>query len=394
MSYDVNTARELVLKACKELQDHKLIVRTWGNISARVDDDRIAITPSGRDYDTLTAEDIVITDMNGKFEGDVKPSSELGVHLECYRLRPDVNFVVHTHQTYASALSALGMDIRLGPRVSDRTRSLIGPKIVCAEYGLNGSKKIRQAVGYAIETNPHTNHVLMKNHGVVCLGTDHDNAFHIAFTLEKLCEKIYDYYCTDGAPLVEQLKQRKEYKAAQEVQQAAEHMPADEAGHITGGDPDPITVVQCIPEGVDPGSEPYGIWILHVRTPYVLKMSERDETMKAYLDDLAQITGPSVGCVSAGADRATLFKVLGKGNAVLVEGEGAYCTGVTYDEALCVAEVLEKGATAAYVACIRGVEPIPLHDAIIDRYKYVKKYSKLKTAESTDCKNDCKCDCR
>ena len=382
MSYDVNTARELVLKACRELQDQKLIVRTWGNISARVDADHIAITPSGRDYDTLTPEDIVITDMDGKYEGDVKPSSELGVHLECYRLRPDVNFVVHTHQTYASALSALGMDIRLGPRVTDRIRSLIGPKIVCAEYGLNGSKKIRQAVGYTIETNPHTNHVLMRNHGVVCLGTDYDNAFHIALTLEKLCEKIYDYYCTDGAPLVEQLKQRKEYKAEQEAEPAVEAVT------------DPVTVVQSIPDGVDPAKEHYGLWILHVRTPYVLRMSERDETMKAYLDDLAQITGPSVGCVSAGADRATLFKVLGKGNAVLVEGDGAYCTGVSYDEALCVAEVLEKGAVAAYVACIRGVDPIPLHDAIIDRYKYVKKYSKLKNAESADCKNDCKCDCR
>lgn len=388
MSYDINTARELVLKACKELQSHKLIVRTWGNISARVDDGHIAITPSGRDYDTLTAEDIVITDMNGKYEGDVKPSSELGVHLECYRLRPDVNFVVHTHQTYASALSALGMDVRLGPRVSDRTRSLIGPKIVCAEYGLNGSKKIRQAVGYAIETNPHTNHVLMKNHGVVCLGTDYDNAFHIALTLEKLCEKIYDYYCTDGAPLVEQLKQRKEYKAAQEATGAEQTPPSGET--VT----EPVTVVQSIPEGIDPDGEPYGLWILHVRTPYVLRMSERDETMKAYLDDLAQITGPSVGCVSAGADRATLFKVLGKGNAVLVEGDGAYVTGVSYDEALCVAEVLEKGAAAAYVACIRGVDPIPLHDAIIDRYKYVKKYSRLKNAGSTDDKCDCKCDCR
>ncbi len=386
MSYDMNTARELVLKACRELQDQKLIVRTWGNISARVDADHIAITPSGRDYDTLTPEDIVITDMDGKYEGDIRPSSELGVHLECYRLRPDVNFVVHTHQTYASALSSLGMDIRLGPRVSDRTRSLIGPKIVCPEYGLNGSKKIRQAVGYAIETNPHANHVLMRNHGVVCLGTDYDNAFHIALTLEKLCEKIYDYYCTDGAPLVEQLKQRKEHKAENADPVTAVRSISENA--------DPVTVVQSIPENVDPAKEPYGLWILHVRTPYVLRMSERDETMKAYLDDLAQITGPSVGCVSAGADRATLFKVLGKGNAVLVEGDGAYCTGVSYDEALCVAEVLEKGAVAAYVACIRGVDPIPLHDAIIDRYKYVKKYSKLKNADSADCKNDCKCDCR
>lgn len=383
MAYDKDTARELILKACRELQEHKLIVRTWGNISARIDDDHIAITPSGRDYDALTADDIVITDMEGKYEGDVKPSSELGVHLECYRLRPDVNFVVHTHQTYASALSALGMDIRLGPRVSDRTRSLLGPKIVCAEYGLNGSRKIRQAVGYTIEVNPHTNHVLMRNHGVVCLGTDYDNAFHIALTLEKLCAKVYEYYCTEGAPLIEQLKQRKAYVDDKEI--------PDNETTVTLTEGDAITVVQSVPEDLDPSSEPYGQWILHVRTPYVLKMSERDETMKAYLDDMAQITGPAVNCVSAGADRATLFKAMGRGNAVLVEGDGAYCTGVSYDEALCVAEVLEKAAVAAYVAGIRGAEPIKLYDAIIDRYKYVKKYSKLKSGDTGEC--DCKCDC-
>lgn len=386
MAYDKDTARDLVLKACRELQEHKLIVRTWGNISARIDDTHIAITPSGRDYDTLTADDIVITDMDGNYEGDLKPSSELGVHLECYRLRPDVNFVVHTHQTYASALSALGMDIRLGPRVSDRTRSLIGPKIVCAEYGLNGSKKIRQAVGYAIEVNPHTNHVLMRNHGVVCLGTDYDNAFHIALTLEKLCTKIYDYYCTEGAPLVEQLKQRKELKEEQETR--ASHS-ADTLSDASRDEL--ITVVQSVPEGIDASDEPYGQWILHVRTPYILKMSERDETMKAYLDDMAQITGPAVNCVSSGADRATLFRVMGRGNAVLVEGDGAYCTGVSYDEALCVAEVLEKAAVAAYVAVMRGVEPIKLYDAIIDRYKYVKKYSKLRSGNNCECK--CNCDC-
>ncbi|MCR5596448.1 MAG: class II aldolase/adducin family protein [Lachnospiraceae bacterium] len=360
MAYEENEARKLILKACNELVSKQLIVRTWGNVSARVTEDRIAITPSGKGYDTLTEDDIVIVDLKGKYEGDLKPSSELGVHLAGYQSRPEANFIIHTHQTYASALSILGMDIRLGPRVSERTRQLVGPSIVCAEYGLNGSKKIAQAVSYALDSNPKTNHVLLKNHGAVCLGTDYDNAFHIALTLEKLSQKIYDYYCTDGAPLVEQLAQRKAYK--EEKPTVVEE----------------ISVVQAIPETIDSSFERYGMWILHVRTPYVLKMSEYDTTVKAYLDDFAQITGPSVKCVSADADRPALFKILGKGNAVFVEGQGAYTFGPTYDEALCVAEILEKGCTAAYLARIRDIEPLKAYDAFIDRYKYVHKYSKLK----------------
>ena len=395
MAYELNEAKKLILKACKELQEHKLIVRTWGNISARVTLDRVAITPSGMDYDLLTEDDIVIVDMKGRYEGSIKPSSELGVHLECYRVRPDVNFVVHTHQTYASALSALGTDIRLGARVSERTKELLGPRIICAEYGLNGSKKIRQAVGYAIEINPKTNHVLMRNHGVVCLGTDYDNAFHIALTLEKLSKKVYDWYCTDGAPLIEQLKQRSEAKKA--AQEAAEQEASTQNAEqdLINYDKQIVTV-QCIPEDTDQDLEPYGMWMLHVRTPYVMKMSAFDETMKAYLDDLAQITGPAVGCVSADADRDTLYKVMGRGNAVFVEGDGAYVTGPSYDEALCVAEVLEKGCIAAYVARLRGVEPIKIYDAVIDRYKYVKKYSKLRsgTVETDKCECKCKCDNR
>ena len=355
--YTEEKAKTLVLRACRELVEHKLIVRTWGNISARVEGDRIAITPSGRDYDSLTEDDIVITDMNGKPEGDGTPSSEIGVHLECYRLRNDVNFVVHTHQTYASALSILGTDIRLGDRVGIRTRELVGPRIVCAAYGANGSRKLRQAVGYVIEANPMTNHVLMKNHGALCMGRDYENAFHIALTLEKLSERVFEYYCTEGAPLIEQLKQRKAAKDSSD---------------------EPVRVVQAVPEGVAISDEPYGAWILHVKTPYIMKMSCLDSPVKAYLDDQAQITGPSVRCVSADIGRNELMSALGKSNAILVEGKGAYCFGPTYDEALCVSEVLEKNCTAAYLASIRGAEPLKLYEAVADRIKYVRKYSKLR----------------
>ncbi len=401
MAYQAEEARELILKTCRELVDRRLILRTWGNISARVEGGLMAITPSGMAYEDLTVDDIVLVDLEkGKYEGDIRPSSEKGVHLECYKQRPDVNFVIHTHQTYASALSVIGRDIRLGSRVSLRTRELIGYSIVCAQYGRNGTSRLRKAVGAAIEANPGANHVLMKNHGALCLGTDHDNALHIAVTLEKLSEKIYDYYCTDGAPLVEKLKQRKALKEAQAngttgspdlgVSKDADLAVSKDADACATKGTDvcaadqQISVVQSVAEGADPAETGFGTWILHAKTPYIMKISGKDETLKAYLDDLAQIAGPSIRCISADADKDILYKALGSNNAVLVEGDGAYCFGPTYDEALCVAEVLEKGCVAALLAGIRGIDPIGMADAMIDRYKYVKKYSKLK---------DCKCSC-
>ena len=348
MSYELEEARALVLKACKELVEHKLIARTWGNISARISSSQFVITPSGRDYDSLTPEDIVIVDVKGNYEGDIKPSSEMGVHAKCYKLRPDVDFVIHTHQPFASALSVLGHDIKLGKRVSAETKRLVGQRLVCAEYGRNATKKLANAVATALDENPSSNHVLMRYHGALCLGKDYDEAFKIAYTLEALSKKVYEYYTGEAI-----IKLPRELKIVQAIPKAI----LDDAGKST---------------------ERVGEWILHARTPYICKMSEQGDTMKAYLDDLAQIAGTSIKCVSEDASPEKIIQARGKGNAVLIEGDGAYCFGETKEEAEAVAIVLEKAALAAYIADKRGAEPLKLIDAMTDRVNYVKKYSKLK----------------
>ena len=111
MEYNLTQAKEEVIRAGRELLESGLIARTWGNISARISDSRFVITPSGLSYDSLTPDDIVEVDIEDcAWEGDVKPSSEKGVHAAAYRQRPDVHFVLHTHQDYATALSVLGRD--------------------------------------------------------------------------------------------------------------------------------------------------------------------------------------------------------------------------------------------------------------------------------------------
>ncbi|MBR2893750.1 MAG: class II aldolase/adducin family protein, partial [Clostridia bacterium] len=107
---DILEAKEIVIKAGHELLKAGLIVRTWGNISCRIDDKSFVITPSGKAYDTLTPDDIVLVNIADlSYDGDVKPSSEKGIHASCYELRPDMNFVIHTHQKNASVVSTLGI---------------------------------------------------------------------------------------------------------------------------------------------------------------------------------------------------------------------------------------------------------------------------------------------
>ena len=82
------------------------------------------------------------------YDGDVKPSSEKGIHASAYQLRPEVNFVIHTHQVNASIVSPLGFDIN---NVAPESAAIIGDHVPMAAYGLPGTGKLRKGVIAAIE---------------------------------------------------------------------------------------------------------------------------------------------------------------------------------------------------------------------------------------------------
>lgn len=357
MGYDIDEAKALVIRAGKELVEKGLIARTWGNISARISYSEFVITPSGRSYDSLTPDDLVVVDLDGNYEGNIKPSSEKKVHAEAYRHRQDVNFVIHTHQVNASAISVLGKSIPFCETVSEEIKTILGPKIVCANYGLSSTDKLKRAVSAAIAANPECNHVLMKYHGAICMGADYDSAFKVADTLEEVCGKIYTKYV--GEPLV-----REPYIVNEVLPPVYEDL--DSA--ITGAEAE-----ECADAPIE---EP--MVVLHAQTPYTVKMSELGDTMQAYSDDLAQIAGPVVYCAPADASFDEIDDTRGKYAAVFVKGKGAYCYGTDRDEAEAVVQVLEKACQAAYLGFKKGAAPVNIAGAILEHEIYVKKYSKLK----------------
>ena len=102
-----------VLAANLELVQRGLVLYTWGNASG-IDRAKglLAIKPSGVPYESMTAADIVVTDMEGKIvEGSLKPSSDLATHLMIYRAFPTIGGVVHTHSEYATAWAQAGRPI-------------------------------------------------------------------------------------------------------------------------------------------------------------------------------------------------------------------------------------------------------------------------------------------
>ncbi|MBQ8311548.1 MAG: L-ribulose-5-phosphate 4-epimerase AraD [Clostridia bacterium] len=95
------------------LKEYGLITLTWGNVSAISEDYRyVVIKPSGVCYDAMTADMMVVTDMDGcAVEGNLRPSSDLATHLELYKNYPAIKAVVHTHSTWATATAQAESDI-------------------------------------------------------------------------------------------------------------------------------------------------------------------------------------------------------------------------------------------------------------------------------------------
>ena len=194
MAMTESEARILVRDAGLKLVHEGLVARTWGNVSVRLDEERYVITPSGRDYDTLEPEEMVVVNLRtGDYEGHIKPSSERKVHAEIYRTRNDVGAVIHTHQTNASVVAAARREV---PPILDDMVQLLGPNVRVADYALPSTDKMVRACVKALKGR---NAALMANHGAICVGRTLDDAFVACVVLEKACKAFIEAEFLGGA---------------------------------------------------------------------------------------------------------------------------------------------------------------------------------------------------
>lgn len=376
MAYTIDEAKKDVIRAGKELLESGLIARTWGNISARVSATQFVITPSGKAYDSLTPDDIVLVDMEDgqpiAEEGKpyVKPSSEKGIHVAAYHLRPDVNFIIHTHQNYATALSTLGRQFHL-KNINQKVKDTIGPFIPTAKYGLSGTNKLKKNVEFSIKKYPQAKTVLMRNHGVLCMGKDYDDTFKIAHTLEKVSLMKYRQIVGDLFPT-----------------EALEGKPLMEYATVLHKD---------IHEEYDRHylafeNDKTGC-ILESQAPFMMKMSSIGKDMRIFIDDMAQMVGTKIVCLTQDASEKKIAAALsGACSAVLMEGKGAICSAGSEEDAEAVMMVLDKECRAQLIDYAlhhggdkRRGKPVSLVHGVLEHVFYIKKYSKLKDVEEETC---------
>ena len=404
---DILEAKKQVILAGKQLVKEGLIQRTWGNVSCRVSDTQFAITPSGRDYLSLTPEDIVIVSISDLgYEGDVKPSSEKGIHAKCYQLRENVNFVIHTHQTYASLVGLSGMDVNTLPAES---AAILGDCIPLAAYGLPGTKKLRSGVVDALLRAPEAKACLMLHHGALCVGESMEEAFRVANELETVCkakltERFYQISgetagaFADMADYITQALKKGDDAAVLDAFDSVRAFGAVEMRPADGGTPVMIDLATGLPLDKDvpcPDTaalhtaiyhkRPQVNAIAHSKEEATLAASAMGRTVKPFLDDFAQIVGFTLRTAEydphkpASSARKVLKKLRYR-DAVLLKNNGAVCVGADEDEANAVKLVTEKGCKAFTAAEMygRGKEYINTAESVLMRVIYKAKYSKKK----------------
>lgn len=406
---DLLQAKEIVVEAGKQLVATGLIARTWGNVSCRISDTQFVITPSGRDYLSLTPDDIVVVNLEDlTYEGDIKPSSEKGLHAQCYILRKDCNFVIHTHQANASIVSAIGCDVN---GITGYSKDIIGDNIPVAAYGLPGTGKLRKGVVGALKRSD-SKAVIMRHHGAVCLGADYDDAFRVANEVEKVCaEFIYNKYAEVTGKATETFKDVFDYVAdlKKRADAAAAELTAydsiriddavvlsDKEGSVVAtvglfGKKDELITGDKYPSEADLHRAIYlkrddlGA-IIHSKEDAIVATSKIGKTLKPLLDDFAQIVGVTVKCAefdpndTLRSSKKVAKKIAKKGtNAVLLKDNGAVCCGSNKDEASAAEMVMEKNCKSVVAGELFGTpKAIGKLDSVLMNVIYRVKYSKQK----------------
>ncbi len=181
--------REQVAALHGELTAYELVIWTAGNVSARVPGhDLMVIKPSGVRYDELSAQAMVVTDLNGELvEGDRSPSSDTAAHAYVYRHMPEVGGVVHTHSTYACAWAARHESI---PCVLTMIADEFGGEIPVGPFARIGDDSIGAGIVDTLRGH-RSRAVLMANHGPFTIGRDAADAVKAAVMLEDVARTVH-----------------------------------------------------------------------------------------------------------------------------------------------------------------------------------------------------------
>ena len=169
---NLNTRKEII-KVCKLMAEKNLVAGTEGNISGRASNGNIIMTPSGYNKGNINEDMLIETGLEGNvISGDLKPTSEINMHLGFYKERSKVMGVVHGHPIYMTAFAASGE--QLPDNILPEIVALFG-KIVTVPYDTPSSIKLANVLKPFVKKH---NVFILQNHGAAAVGTSVSDAYH------------------------------------------------------------------------------------------------------------------------------------------------------------------------------------------------------------------------
>jgi len=186
MTTELDTAKSELVSSAQTLLRDGLVEGTSGNLSVRLRDDRVVLTPSSLPYETMTPNDLVVTDLDGEvLGGDRAPTTEKALHLACMRAHDDIGAVIHSHAKYSSMFAVTHQPI---PCVIEEFDIYVGGEVPVADYRLTGSDELASEVARHVGDR---GAVLMANHGLLAVGRDLADAIKVTSLVERTAEIVW-----------------------------------------------------------------------------------------------------------------------------------------------------------------------------------------------------------
>jgi L-fuculose-phosphate aldolase len=202
--------RERLAKVCRRVYDKEFVSAYDGNVSARVDDNRILITPSGKSKGEVEPEDFLMIDLEGNLiEGEGKFSTEAKIHLLAYKHRPEINGVVHAHPIFATTIATTDIDVNQ-PLFAEVL--LILGKIAKCDYGTPSTDEVPESlmpyIDYAFA-------FLLGNHGAMTISSSIEDAYYKMEKLESYSKLLFNFELLGQKKLISENKLLELYSIAE-----------------------------------------------------------------------------------------------------------------------------------------------------------------------------------
>lgn len=194
--------KQELIETARKMENYNLVKMSGGNVSLRMPNDLVLVTPSAMSYDTMVIDDIVVVDLKGNIvEGKRRPTSDLKAILYILNNMPSVNAVIHTHQPNATAFSLIEDKL---PVISTTMVDEVKGAVNVAPFTISSDEGMGiQTVKYAGDALC----VILKNHGIMAYGKSLEQALSAAVYLEETCD-IYLKAVSTGKKIVELTKEQ------------------------------------------------------------------------------------------------------------------------------------------------------------------------------------------